>query len=272
MLEAQHAKLSDSLKRYYITPPSGNEPDDLFSFINAKVIGHGGSGTVFEMDEWWVIKVFTDDEEGQTDLRREREIFDKLQSDVFSDEVVRFKEQKGSGLVLEHLETTLRQRLMQRPPSSKDDLATRWARQTCKGLAFLHQHGVIHGDIGCQNILLDSRDNAKICDFAGSKIGDKDAWISYEVRSQDPRYFGKQPTIKTEIFAFGSVLFELWTSRAPYFGEAATTVRQKFLDQQYPLSEIKDQKMGRIVEKCWTECYEHVLEIYKELEPLGMSP
>jgi serine/threonine protein kinase len=271
MLAGPHVRLSGSLEKCYITPPSGNDPDDSFSFINAKAIGHGGSGTVFEIDEKWVIKVFTDDEEGQLDLRREREILDALQSGECSSQVIRFKEQRGSGLVLEHLTITLRQRLMQQPPSSKDVLAPRWARQTCGGLAFLHEHGVIHGDIGCQNILLDSQENAKICDFAGSKIGDKDAWISYEVRSQDPRYFGHQPTIKTEIFAFGSVLFEIWTSRAPYFDETPMDVRQKFLDQQFPLREMKDHEMEIIVEKCWTDGYEHVSEIYKELEPLGIS-
>ena len=60
-----HVRLSGALGKYYITPPSGNDSNDSFSFINAKAIGHGGSGTVFEMDEEWVIKVFTDDEEGQ---------------------------------------------------------------------------------------------------------------------------------------------------------------------------------------------------------------
>jgi len=47
-----------------------------FSCVDAKPLGRGGSGTVFEIDAKRVIKVFADDER-QKDLSREKEIFDK---------------------------------------------------------------------------------------------------------------------------------------------------------------------------------------------------
>jgi len=51
-----------------------------FSCVDAKPLGRGGSGTVFEIDAKRVIKVFADDER-QKDLSREKEIFDKWFTD-----------------------------------------------------------------------------------------------------------------------------------------------------------------------------------------------
>jgi hypothetical protein len=81
------------------------------SFIDAKPLGHGCSGTVFEIDGGLAIKVFANDKEGQMDLSREKEFFDKLLGSSGSVQVMEL-EQWDSGLELERFDTTLRQRLM----------------------------------------------------------------------------------------------------------------------------------------------------------------
>jgi serine/threonine protein kinase len=273
MLVTQHVCPADLISRTKNSPNNDDWKDSL-SFVNAKSLGHGGSGTVFEIDAERVIKVFADDEEGQMDLSREKEIFDKLQSGGGSAHVVKFMEQHGSGLVLERHVMTLRQRLKKLQPSSKHPFAPQWALQSCEGLSFLHENGVYHADVGCQNILLDDEGNVKICDFAGSKIFfpiEKDAWISYEPRSQHPEFSGQQPTVLTEIFAFGSVLFEIWTSRPPYVDQPTPEVRKKFIAGDFPLAEVKDIKMRKIIGKCWKGNYTVVSEILAELKSLGRN-
>lgn len=79
----------------------------------------------------------------------------------------------------------LRQRL--RSPVEETDLENQWMLGIAEGLQFLHAQGVLHGDVRCQNILIDRSQQAKLCDFAGSKIEDKDAWIHYHIRNRHPK-------------------------------------------------------------------------------------
>src|SRR5450756_3177765 len=98
-IDAAHVvRLSRSTSR---SPPSKGAWKRSFSFATAKSIGRGASGTVFAVDNTRVIKVFADDEEGQQDLDREKEIFDTLQSPAGSEHIIRCEEQWFSGLVLE---------------------------------------------------------------------------------------------------------------------------------------------------------------------------
>ncbi|GMF42500.1 unnamed protein product [Phytophthora fragariaefolia] len=42
--------------------------------------------------------------------------------------------------------------------------------QVAEGLAFLHEHGIVHGGLSCQNILIDSNNTPKLSDFGFSAI------------------------------------------------------------------------------------------------------
>ena len=267
MLFIQRLPLSKSPSRSPERIHPRDEWKTKFSFVGATWVGHGGSGSVFAIDDDRVIKLFSRDEGGQMDMERERMIYDKLQSNRnFSRHIVRFYEQWASGLVFERLGSTLRQHLMKLPQSATPSSAGQWVRESCEGLAYLHQNGVFHSDIGCQNILLDADNHAKLCDFAGSKIGDEEAWISYEVRSQHPDHVGKQPTQKTEIFALGSVIFEIWTCRPPYASEPDSVVRQKFSSRDFPLFSIEKPALRKISSKCWNGLYSSIMEVCHDLE------
>jgi serine/threonine protein kinase len=257
------------------SPQSRDEWKKTFSFTTARSIGRGASGTVFAINDELVIKAFGRDAEAQSHLAREREIFNKLQGHFISEYIVHYKEEWASGLVLERLDGTLRDLLKTCVPSdscqAQHSSALTWSLECCRGFAFLHDNGIIHGDIGCQNVLVSADKHAKICDFAGSKIGEEDAWVAYEIRSQHPHYSGDQPTITTEIFAIGSLLFEIWTRNPPYFRDPDSLVKEKFRAGDFPLDRISNQNVGRIVHMCWTEGYRSVSEICEDLEFIERS-
>ena len=112
------------------------------------------------------------------------------------------------------------------------DKAIETARKICAGLAAAHDRGIIHRDLKPQNIMLNKRGEVIIMDFGlaaiASQLGAADA------RSGTPAYMapeqlkGSEVTARSDIYALGLVLYELFTGKRPF---EAKTVRQ-MLDLQ----------------------------------------
>ncbi|KAG6815249.1 hypothetical protein H0H87_003613 [Tephrocybe sp. NHM501043] len=114
------------------------------------------------------------------------------------------------------------------------------AEDTGKGLAYLHQNGVIHGDLkGLQaNILIDNTGHARLCDFGMSSVSNEDviAWSTQSrgaskggsIRWQAPELFivaksdnEEEPDVATnstatDVYAWGCVCIEIFTGQVPF--------------------------------------------------------
>lgn len=110
---------------------------------------------------------------------------------------------------------TLRRTVQNGPPL---DRALRWCLQLAQSLAVVHSHGLIHGDIKPDNVMVRDDGYIKLLDFgltvdahtrqaAAAQLAGTLRYLAPE------RYLGHPPGQPGDIFAFGVVLYELATGR-----------------------------------------------------------
>jgi serine/threonine-protein kinase len=122
------------------------------------------------------------------------------------------------------------------------DKALEIARRLCAGLAAAHDKGVLHRDLKPANIMLDGRGQVLITDFGLAGLADQ----IEQVREGTPAYMapeqlaGKEVSIRSDIYALGLVLHEMFTGKRR--DDTATT----------PTSLVKDMDpaVERVILKC----------------------
>jgi len=94
------------------------------------------------------------------------------------------------------------------------------AQDIAHGLRFLHSARLIHGDLKAKNVLLDSNFRAKLSDFGLSNKTREDFprgtpyWMAPELLSHE-----SSNNEMSDIYAFGILLYELYSRKNPYEGE-----------------------------------------------------
>jgi serine/threonine-protein kinase len=112
------------------------------------------------------------------------------------------------------------------------DKAAETARKLCSGLAAAHERGVLHRDLKPANVMIDGRGQVIIMDFGLAGLSDQ---LQGDVRSGTPAYMspeqlaGTEVTVKSDIYALGLVLYELFTGKRAF---EASTVRELMELQQ----------------------------------------
>lgn len=112
------------------------------------------------------------------------------------------------------------------------DKAVEIARKICAGLAAAHDRGIVHRDLKPHNIMLNKRGEVIIMDFGLSAIAGQlspaDACSGTPAYMAPEQLKGAEVTTRSDIYALGLVLYELFTGKRPF---EAKTVRQ-MLDLQ----------------------------------------
>ena len=103
-----------------------------------------------------------------------------------------------------------------------EDKALELARQLCAGRAAAHERGVLHRDLKPANVMLDEAGKVRVMDFGLAAVGPV-----ADIRAGTPAYMapeqllGRAVTQRSDIFALGLVLYELFTGRRAF---TATTI------------------------------------------------
>ncbi|MFN7997285.1 MAG: serine/threonine-protein kinase [Bryobacteraceae bacterium] len=111
------------------------------------------------------------------------------------------------------------------------DKALETARKLCAGLAAAHDRGIIHRDLKPQNIMINKRGDVVIMDFGLAAIADQ--LSGAEVRNGTPAYMspeqlrGAEVTARSDIYALGLVLYELFTGKRPFDAQSMQDLLRK---------------------------------------------
>jgi serine/threonine protein kinase len=123
----------------------------------------------------------------------------------------------------------------------KADRVVKWGfleplvKQLCEALEYAHRENIIHRDLKPANMMLDGRGRLKLADFgiaamvsdSVSRISMSRHGLSGTASYMSPQQLdGQLPQVTDDIYSLGSTLYELLTSRAPFFtGDIAHQVR-----------------------------------------------
>ncbi|GEM_PF-2693403 len=114
------------------------------------------------------------------------------------------------------------------------------AVQIAQGLAQAHKNRIVHRDIKPANIMITQEGLVKIVDFGLAKLGDGTKLTQVGVTMGTPIYMspeqirGQDVDHRTDIWAFGVVLFEMLTGQLPFRSETQPGVFYAVLNQDTP--------------------------------------
>ncbi|KAH8105369.1 kinase-like domain-containing protein [Cristinia sonorae] len=130
-----------------------------------------------------------------------------------------------NGNILNHMDNLKKNgKLMDRNHGA---VINQWCYETALGLAYLHEEGIVHGDLRGANILVDDRGRIRLADFGMSVIaestgnssvrGGAQRWLSPELI--DPEQFNMTsscPAYASDVYSFALTAIELFTGNPPF--------------------------------------------------------
>jgi eukaryotic-like serine/threonine-protein kinase len=215
-----------------------------------ELVGTGGMSSVFRahdrlLDRKVALKILHQQYSGDDDyverFKREARSVAALSHPNVVTVIDRGEHEDRQFIVFEYVEGENLKRLIERRGPAPVPNALELAIQIARGLAFAHQHGLIHRDVKPQNVLLNGDGRAKVTDFGiarslnvqrgmtqtGTVLGTSD-YIAPEQAQ------GQRVDEHTDVYSLGVVVYELLTGEVPFPGENFVAVAMRHINEEPP--------------------------------------
>jgi serine/threonine protein kinase len=222
------------------------------------VVRDKASQTVIKTPSW---------EDDEPLMSREIEIYERLSQRGGHEGILRYYGTVEKGIRLEYAPNGDLRSFQKRQKDCIDGpRRLKWAAQIAEALDFVHEAGVIHGDLGCHNIFLDEHLNAKLADFAGSSLDGSELLVGVTPSHEYP---GSALSTRGDIFTFGAVIYKIMAGEPPYGGLSEAEINSQYKNGEFA-DTVSFGEMGAIIRKCWTEKYPGFAPLAEDLRG-GMS-
>jgi serine/threonine-protein kinase len=215
-----------------------------------ELVGTGGMSSVYRardrvLERRVALKIlhehFSADPEYVERFRREARAIARLNHPNIVTVIDRGEFGKRQFIVFEHIPGENLKEVVEREGQLPVAQALALTHQIARGLAFAHQHGVVHRDVKPQNVLLDESGTAKVTDFGiarsldpgeeltqtGTLLGTSD-YIAPEQASGEPI------DARSDQYSLGVLLYELLTGEVPYPADSFMAVAMRHLRDPVP--------------------------------------
>jgi Tol biopolymer transport system component/predicted Ser/Thr protein kinase len=267
-------------------------------------LGAGGMGEVYRakdtrLERDVAIKVlpeeFFEDKERRARFEREAKALAALNHSGIA-AVFSFEEIFGRHLLITELleGETLRQRLSAGPVPARK--AVDYGVQIARGLAAAHEKGIVHRDLKPENLFVTVDGRMKILDFGLARQmalpAGEDTKSPTVGKATDPgtllgtvgymapeQVRGRAADARSDIFAFGCVLYEMLTGTRAFKGDSAIETMNAILKEEPPEPDVSGAKippdLDRLVRHCLeknpAERFQSARDLAFDLEALAGS-
>lgn len=113
-------------------------------------------------------------------------------------------------------------------------------RQVALGLAYAHEHGIVHRDVKPSNIMVIRDGHVKITDFGIARMASSTVQTQTGVVLGSPKYMSPEQVVgktldqRSDLFSLGVMLYEMLTGEPPFTGDSINAVMYQTMNVTPP--------------------------------------
>lgn len=215
-----------------------------------ELAGSGGMSSVYRaydrlLERPVAIKVlheqYSKDPEYVERFRREAQAIARLSHPNIVTVIDRGEHEGRQYIVFEHVAGENLKEAVQRLGPLPVGRALALAHQAARGLAFAHQHGVVHRDVKPHNVLIDAEGTAKVTDFGIARsleredgITETGAVLGTSDYLAPEQAAGQRVDASSDQYSLGALLYELLTGDVPYPAPNVVTAAMRHMNDPVP--------------------------------------